>query len=154
MKLRDSGDPLPSSVVALSPWTDMAGTGASIKANAKRDPFFVPEDVERYAQLYLGAQSRETPYASPVYGDFRGLPPLLIHVGEGEMLLDDARNVHAKALAAGGQSELHIFKGAPHVWHLMTPFVPEARVALREVAEFIERYGASTPPGAGTPSCR
>ena len=146
MKLRDSGDPLPASVVSLSPWTDMAGTGESIMANSKRDPFFVPEDVERYAHLYLGTQSRQTPFASPLYGDFSGLPRLLIHAGESEMLLDDARNVHAKAIAAGVSSELRIFKGVPHVWHMMTPFVPEARVALREVAEFIQRNGAGTPP--------
>lgn len=139
MKLRDLGDPLPASVVSLSPWTDMAGTGDSIRTNAKRDPFFVPEDVERYAQLYLGAQSRQTPFASPLYGDFTGLPPLLIQAGESEMLLDDARGVHAKAFAAGVPSELQIFKGVPHVWHLMTPFVPEARVALRQVAEFLGR---------------
>lgn len=137
MKLRDLGEPLPASAVSLSPWTDMAGTGESIRANAKRDPFFVPEDVERYAQLYLGEQSRQTPFASPLYGDFTGLPPLLIQAGENEMLLDDARGVHAQALAAGVPSELQIFKGVPHVWHLMTPLVPEARVALRQVAEFI-----------------
>ena len=139
MKLRDLGDPLPASVVSLSPWTDMAGTGASILANSKRDPFFVPEDVERYAELYLGSQARRTPFASPLYGDFTGLPPLLIQAGENEMLLDDARGVHAKALATGVSSELQIFKGVPHVWHLMTPFVSEARVALRQVAKFLRR---------------
>jgi monoterpene epsilon-lactone hydrolase len=140
MKLRDLGEPLPSSVVSLSPWTDMAGTGKSIMANWKRDPFFVPEDVERYAHIYLGLQSRQTPLASPLYGDFSGLPPLLIHVGASEMLLDDARGVHAKAIAAGVSSELRLFKGMPHVWHLLTPFVPEAPTALREVAEFISRH--------------
>lgn len=147
MKLRDLGDPLPASVVSLSPWTDMAGTGASISAKAKQDPFFVPEDVERYAQLYLGEQSRQTPFASPLYGDFTGLPSLLIHAGEGEMLLDDARNVHAKAIAAGVPSHLKIFKGVPHVWHMMTPFVPEARIALRQVAEFISRSGGLQTAG-------
>lgn len=147
MELRDSSNPLPSSIVSLSPWTDMAGTGESIMANSKRDPFFVPEDVERYAHLYLGAQPRQTPLASPLYGDFSGLPPPLIQIGESEMLLDDARTVHAKAIAAGVASELRIFKGVPHVWHLMTPLVPEARRALREVAEFIKtRSGGLKPP--------
>ena len=144
MKLRDLGEALPASIVSLSPWTDMAGTGESIRANAKRDPFFVPEDVERYAQLYLGTQSRQLPLASPLYGDFTGLPPMLIQVGESEMLLDDARGVHAKAIAAGVSSELQIFPGMPHVWHLMTPFVPEALAALRQVAEFLERNPKST----------
>lgn len=153
MKLRDLGEAMPASVVSLSPWNDLAGTGESIRANAQRDPFFVSEDVERYANLYLGAQSRNTPFASPLYGDFGGLPPLLIHAGENEMLLDDARRVHAKAIAAGVSSKLQVFPGVPHVWHLMTPFVPEAREALRQVAEFIERDGADTDE-AGTPPCR
>ena len=144
MKLRDLGEQLPSSIVCLSPWTDMAGTGESITKNAKRDPFFCMEDVERYANLYLGTQSRQTPLASPLYGDFEGLPPLLIHVGESEMLLDDARKVHAKAIAAGGSSELRIFHSVPHVWQLMTPFVPEARVSLREIAGFITRHWGGT----------
>src|SRR5688500_17534916 len=124
----------------------MAVTGQSILENSKRDPFFVPEDVERYAQLYLASQSRQTPFASPLYGDFAGLPPLLIHAGETEMLLDDARGVHARALAAGVSSELQIVPRVPHVWHLMTPFVPEARVALRQVAEFVKRNPKSQAP--------
>ena len=148
MKLRDLGDHLPSCVVCLSPWTDMAGTGQSIAANSKRDPLFCAEDVERYANLYLGAQARQTLFASPLYGDFSGLPPLLLQVGESEMLLDDARNVHAKAMAAGVSSEVRIFKGVPHVWQLMTPFVPEARIALREMAEFITRHWAGATGSA------
>jgi len=144
MKLRDLGEHLPSSIVCLSPWTDMAGTGGAIAKNAKRDPLFCAEDVERYANLYLGTQSRRTPLASPLYGDFKGLPPLLIHVGESEMLLDDARSVHAKVIAAGGSSELRIFKSVPHVWQLMAPFVPEARVSLREIGRFISRHWAGT----------
>ena len=67
MKLRDSGDPLPSSIVSLSPWTDMAGTGASIMANSKRDPFFVPEDVERYAHLYRHAIEANAPGFPPLW---------------------------------------------------------------------------------------
>ena len=56
MKLRDLDEPLPASVVCLSPWTDMAGTGESILANSESDPLFCPEDVERYAALCLGGR--------------------------------------------------------------------------------------------------
>ena len=138
MKLRDGGEALPGSVVCMSPWTDMAGTGRSVIANSERDPMFSADDIERYASAYLGAESRQTPLASPLYGEFAGLPPLLTHVGESEVLLDDARNAHDKMLAAGGVSELRIFKGVPHGWQFGTPFVPEARESLREIAEFIE----------------
>ena len=154
MKLRELNEPLPSSVVCLSPWTDMVGTGESILANSESDPLFCPGDVERYAALCLGEQPRQTPLASPLYGDFAGLPPLLFHVGESEMLLDDARNAHAKVVAAGGSSELRTFKGVPHSWQLLTPLLPEARISLREIAAFINRHWTKTDETAGNTRAR
>lgn len=148
MKLRDLGEKLPACIACLSPWTDMTGSGDSVLANSERDPMFVAEDLERYASVYLGSHSREDPMASPLLGDFTDMPPLLTHVGESECLLDDARRVHEKMLAAGRSSELRIFKGVPHGWQFGTPFVPEARESLREIAAFIAKSGA------GTPSCR
>jgi len=139
MRLRDSGERLPACVVCLSPWTDMTGSSNSIIANSQRDPMFVAEDLERYASVYLDGESRQHPLASPLYGDFANLPAVLLQVGDTEILLDDARTVHAKVIAAGGSSELRIFKGVPHGWNFGTPFVPEAREALREIAEFIAR---------------
>jgi epsilon-lactone hydrolase len=147
MRLRDLGESLPACVVGLSPWTDMTASGDSIVANSERDPMFVEEDLGRYASAYLGSHSREDPLASPLFGDFAHLPPLLIHVGETECLLDDARQVHDKMLAAGGSSQLRIFQGVPHGWQFGTPFVPEARESLREIAEFIQtRSGGLKPP--------
>ena len=154
MKLRELNEALPSSVVCLSPWTDMAGTGESILANSESDPLFCAEDVERYAALCLGEQARQTPLASPLHGDFAGLPPLLFHVGESEMLLDDARNVHAKVVAAGGSSELRTFKGVPHSWQLLTPLLPEARISLREITAFINRHWANADEAAGNTRAR
>jgi len=148
MRLRDLGESLPACVACLSPWNDMTGSGDSIIANSERDPMFCAEDIGRYASAYLGSQSREDPLASPLFGNFAELPPLLSHVGDTECLLDDARQLHDKMLAAGRSSQLRIFKGVPHGWQFGTPFVPEARTALREIAAFIERHGA------GTPSCR
>jgi acetyl esterase/lipase len=147
MKLRDLSERLPACVVGISPWTDMTASGDSIVANSKCDPMFSGEDIGRYASVYLGLQSREDPLASPLWGDFAHLPPLLIHVGETEVLLDDARRLHDKMLAAGGSSQLRIFKGVPHGWQFGTPFVPEARESLREIAEFIQtRSGGLKPP--------
>ena len=148
MRLRDLGENLPACIVGMSPWTDMTGSGDSIVVNSERDPMFVAEDMERYASLYLGSQSRKDPLASPLHGDFTDLPPLLCHVGETECLLDDARQVHAKMLAAGGSSQLRIFKEVPHVWQFGTPFVPEARESLQEIADFIQTRSGGFKPSS------
>jgi acetyl esterase/lipase len=140
MTLRDSGAPLPASLVCLSPWTDMTGNSATIKANAERDPMFVAEDCHRYSSAYLGEHSRLDPLASPLLGNLAGLPPMLIQVGRNEVLLDDARSLHEKVRATGGSSELHIFEGVPHGWHFGAPFVPESNEALRQIAEFVNRH--------------
>jgi epsilon-lactone hydrolase len=139
LRLRDAGDPLPASLVCLSPWTDMTGNSKSIAANADRDPMFVAEDVHRYADAYLGNQTRLEPLASPLLGNLADLPPMLIQVGRNEVLLDDARSLDDKVRAAGGSSELHIYESVPHGWHFGAPFVPESREALRQIAEFIGR---------------
>ncbi len=140
MRLRDGGEPLPACLVCLSPWTDMTGRGVSIIANSERDPMFVAKDIERYASAYLGRGSPHDPLASPLLGDLAGLPPLLLQVGRDEVLLDDARAVHEKVVAAGGSSELRIFDRVFHGWHFGAPFVPEARQALNEITEFINQH--------------
>jgi epsilon-lactone hydrolase len=146
MRLRESGEPLPACLVCLSPWTDMTASGESITANSGCDPMFVTEDIHRYANAYLGRESPHNPLASPLLGDLKGLPPLLLQVGRNEVLLDDARALHAKVIAASGSSTLRIFDGVFHGWHFGTPFVPEARKALREIADFVIWSGALKPP--------
>ena len=117
----------------------MTGRSNSLTANSERDSMFVAEDIERYASAYLGDQSRDNPLASPLLADLSGLPPMLIQVGQDEVLLDDARGVDAKVRVAGGSSKLRIYKEVPHGWHYGAPFVPETRLALKEVADFIRR---------------
>jgi epsilon-lactone hydrolase len=146
MALRDRGENLPACVACLSPWADMTGSGESITVNSERDAMFRGEDIGAYASAYLGSQSPITPLASPLFGNFAGLPPLYIEVGESEVLRDDARQVHRKALAAGVSSELRIVKGVSHGWQFGAPFVPEARESLREIAAFITRSGGLKPP--------
>jgi len=140
LQLRDVGEPLPACLVCLCPWTDMTSESDSLTANSERDSMFVGEDIERYANVYLGNHSRSDPLASPLLADLAGLPPLLIQVGRDEVLLDDARSLHAKVQAAGGSSTLHIYEHVPHGWHYGAPFVPETRAALREIAEFVARH--------------
>ena len=139
LRLRDFGEPLPGCLVCLSPWTDMTSASETLAVNGECDSMFVSEDIERFASVYLGDHSRRDPLASPLLADLSGLPPTLIQVGREEVLLDDARNLHARILAAGGSSELHIYEDVPHGWHYGAPFVPETGQALREAAEFIRR---------------
>jgi acetyl esterase/lipase len=98
------GLPLPACEVCFSPWTDLAGTGASIRFNDGRCATFHTETIAEFAAVYLGEQSPFNPYASPAHADLSGLPPLLLQVGSTELLLDDTRIVHNKIQATKGIS--------------------------------------------------
>lgn len=140
--LRDAGDPLPAAGVLFSPWTDLAATGATIESNDGLDPMFCGAAIGRAARFYIGDADPTDPYLSPLYADFTGLPPLLIQVGSTEVLLDDARRVADGARAAGVKVEFEVWPAMPHVWHLWTPYVPEAKAALERAAQFIRLHAA------------
>ncbi|WP_175836924.1 alpha/beta hydrolase [Burkholderia anthina] len=137
--LRDRGEPLPAGAILFSPWTDLAGTGATMRTNDGPDPMFAGAALPKAAKLYLGDEAATHPYASPFYADFTGLPPLYIQVGSTEVLLDDSRRVADKAKAAGVPVEIEIWPDMPHVWQLYTPMVPESRDALDRAAAFLRR---------------
>jgi acetyl esterase/lipase len=139
LKLRDSGLPLPAAAVVLSPWTDLALTGASITLNAKFDAMVHAEDVPKFAADYLAGADPRHPYASPLYGDPTGLPPTLIQVGSEEVLRDDAVRMVERMQRAHCQAELQLWPGMPHVWHLFAPILPEAREAIVEISKFLQR---------------
>jgi epsilon-lactone hydrolase len=142
LALRDAGDPLPAGGLLFSPWTDLAATGASITSNDGRDPMFVGAAVGRAARLYLADADPRNPWASPVYGRFDGLPPLLIQVGDTEVLLDDSTRVADEARAAGVTVELEIWPKMPHAFQMFAPFMPEANRALDHAARFVRSVAA------------
>ncbi len=135
--LRDRGRPAPGCAFVYSPWADLAATGASIAANAARDCMFEEATIRESAKRYAGSLDLKDPRVSPLYGDFRGLPPLLILASEDEMLIDDARRVAEKAKAAGVDVRFEPQGGLCHVWPLFYPLFPEARQALALTGEFI-----------------
>lgn len=137
LRARDAGLPLPACAVCFSPWTDLAGTGASLHFNDGRCAMFRPENITEFASAYLGAASPFDPYVSPVCADLSGLPPLLLQVGSTELLLDDSRRVHEKIQAAKGVSQLEIYDDVMHGWQMLDGLVPEARAALQQAAAFI-----------------
>jgi acetyl esterase/lipase len=136
-RLRDENRPLPAAVAVLSPWTDLALTGASLQRNAEADPMLDVAELPRAARAYLDGADPRHPWASPIYGDLSGLPPALIQVGGDEILLDDAARLAARLDRAGGIARLEIWPRMPHVWHLFAPVLPEARRAIGRVGDFL-----------------
>jgi epsilon-lactone hydrolase len=139
LRCRDEGRlPLPAAVVALSPWTDLALTGTSLRRNARADPFIDAADLAPLAGFYLAGANPRNPYASPLYGDPTGLPPTLIQVGSDEILRDDATRMADRLRAAGCEVALEIWPRMPHVWHLFAAVMPEARRAIAAAGAFVQ----------------
>ncbi|HBS31296.1 MAG TPA: alpha/beta hydrolase [Parvularcula sp.] len=135
--LRERGRPMPACAFVYSPWADLAATGASMTANAARDCMFQEASIREGAKRYAGALALDDPRVSPLYGDFRGLPPLLILASEDEMLFDDARRVAEKARGEGVDVRFEPRGGLCHVWPLFHPLYPEAKEALALTGDFV-----------------
>jgi acetyl esterase/lipase len=128
-----NADPAPRLVVALSPWTDLALTSPSMLTRDAADPIWSAAALAEMAQLYLGNADSRNPQASPVYADRVGLPPLLIHVGASEILLDDALR-YAEGVK---DVEVHIWEGMLHVFPANAGILDAADSALDNIGQFI-----------------
>ncbi len=137
LALRAAGDPLPAAAVCISPLTDMAFTGESIKSKADVDLILDFNKEAQFTKMYLGDTNPRDPLASPLYADLRGLPRLLIQVGSDEILLSDSTRLAEKARAAGVDVTLEVWEGMQHVWHFAASLIPEGRNAIRRIGEFI-----------------
>ena len=138
LALKSQGLPLPACAVCLSPWTDLEGTGGSAQPGGADDPMIELEGLRDMGRLYAGEDLRN-PLAAPLYGDYAGLPPLLIQVGTRELLLDDSTRVAEKAEQVGVEVSLEIEPGLIHVWQALGPDVPESITAVNSIGEFIRR---------------
>jgi monoterpene epsilon-lactone hydrolase len=135
--LRDAGNSLPAGAVALSPATDLAFSGESHKTRAHLDPFFSNIGSNTILEDYYTNHDPRHPLISPLYADLRGLPPLLIHVGDHETLLDDAVRFGDRAVASGVEAKTVVWAGMFHVFQMFAPILPEARRANAQIAAFI-----------------
>jgi acetyl esterase/lipase len=139
VKLRDDGTRLPAGAFLLSPWVDLALTGASIHTRAALDPLTTYHALHRAARYYVHDHDVQHPLASPLYADLTGLPPLLIHVGDHELLLNDATRLADQARAVGVAVDIEVWNEMWHVWHAWADELPEARAALATIAAWIEK---------------
>jgi monoterpene epsilon-lactone hydrolase len=135
--LRDSNKLLPAGAVAISPATDFTASGDSYKTRIHLDPFFSNMGTTSILDDYIKNHDPRHPLLSPLYADLSGLPPLLIHVGDHEILLDDAVAFGDKAVAAGVEAKTVVWPEMFHVFHMFGPFLPEAKRANAEIVDFI-----------------
>ena len=139
LSLRAAGDPMPAGAALISPWTDLTVSGESAKTRAAVDPMIAPHQILPAGQMYLGTADARNPLASPVFADLHGLPPLLIHVGNDETLLDDSARVARNAYEAGVDVTLRVAPGMWHVWHASAAVMPEAQLAVDEIGAFVKQ---------------
>jgi acetyl esterase/lipase len=135
--LRDAGEPLPAAAVAISPWADLELTGESLRTRAAVDVLLRLDGLPEAAGWCLAGQDPRHPCASPIHADLRGLPPILIHVGDAEILLDDSTRLAARASAAGVDVTLEVWDDMPHVWHVFAGLLPEADQAVERIGEWL-----------------
>jgi sialidase-1 len=138
LALKERKRPLPAGAIAISPGTDFTLSSQSLKS--VYDPIISSRTMPEFRERYLRGTDPRNPLASPVYGDFRGLPPLLIQTGEHEMLRDDSIRVAKKARADGVPVSLEIWPGMVHVFQIRG--LPESREAVRRIGEFVKSQRA------------
>lgn len=139
LAIRDEGLPLPAAGVALSPWLDLTCTSPSYQTNARRDISTLGSwDV--WNHYYIGPNDPCHPWISPVYGDLHGLPPILIVVGDHEIMLDDSVRFAEKAKAAGVAVDLRVWQDMVHCFPLLAPMFPEAIQGWDEMIAFIMQH--------------
>jgi epsilon-lactone hydrolase len=142
--LRDAGDPQPAGAALISPWTDLTFSGASHDTRLELDPMCSRTSLSPSAEAYVGAGDPKTPLISPAHADLTELPPLLIHVGDHETLLDDSSMLAERAAADGVDVDLWVAPEMIHVWHVFAGMVPESDVALAKMGRWIKvRLAAS-----------
>ena len=147
MRLRERGLPLPCCGVLISPFTDMSCSGRSIVTNAGVDPMFGRIST-LHVRFYLGANDPRDPLCSPLFGNFDGLPPLMVQVGSTERLLDDSLRLATRVRRAGGTLHLQVWNEMPHVWQAMA--LPESAQAIAALGQFIAQHHRRAQLALGT----
>ena len=140
---RERGVPQADGGICISAWSDLAITGETYETRAEQDPMISKDGgIEGMAAMYLGGADAETPLASPLYADYAGIPPLLMQVGDHEVLLSDTTRVAEKARAAGVEVTEEVWDEMFHVWHMFSPMLPEGQQAIERIGEWVRQHAA------------
>lgn len=143
LSLKQAGDDLPAAAICMSPVTDLAKEGQSMRTKVDLDPMVQPRSSAAYAQRYIAGGDVKAPLASPLYADLEGLPPLLLLVGTWEVLLDDSTRFAAKAQSAGVAVDLEVWEEMIHIWPFFAAILPEGQQAIERMGAFIRKHAAN-----------
>jgi len=136
---RDKGLPLPAAALPLSPWFDMEAVGDSMDFNNGKDLLLQRDWVKSMALMFVGEGGNiKDQYANPLYADLKGLPPIYIHVGGDEVLLDDSRRFAEKAMQANVAIKVDIFPGMQHTFQMAAGRAPESNDSINRLAEWVK----------------
>lgn len=149
-----AGLPLPAAGAAFSPWANLEHTGASATNRDGLDPLCTREMLSQMASLFLGGALPNDPDASPVFADVRGLPPILVQIGENEVMLSDAMRLATHLAENRVRVSLEVWPGMFHVWHKYAATLPEGMQALRNASVFLEQAFAGLPGQVAGPDGR
>lgn len=139
LALREAGAQMPRAAVLMAPWTDLSASSPSYERLWQNDPVIDPQRLREAGSWYAGRRNPRDPMASPLFAELGGLPPMLIHVGGGEVMLDDSTRFADAAAAAGCRVTLKIWPELWHVFHNAAPEVPEASEAIAEIGQFVRQ---------------
>jgi len=138
LAIRDSKRALPLASALIAPWVDITGAGDSRSENQDKEALLDGRALILGGERFRGELEATDPVCSPLFGDQSGLPPVLIQVGEEEILRDDSVRLAAKITEASGTVQLDVWPKVYHVWHRSAAMVPEARKAIKDIAQFFE----------------
>jgi acetyl esterase/lipase len=150
LSLREAGVALPSCAYLMSPYADLTLSGETLAGKSELDPLLSPEGLRARVPDYVGGADAADPYISPIFGDLRGLPPLLIQVGSHEVLLSDALRLAGRAAIADVPVTLEVTPGVPHVFQAYAGLLDEAGAALDRASAFVRTQLVHSPSRAHT----
>jgi salicylate hydroxylase len=151
MDVRDLGLPRPAGLIALSPFVDCTLASESIARLEGQDPIIDRDILTYMATSYFQAAPASSPRISPVYGNFSGLPPMLIQASDSEVLVDDAKRLAAAAKKAGVDVTLELYPERLHIFSVF-PFLESSRKSLESIAKFAKHRRARVRPNDMTAS--
>lgn len=138
--LRDNKEDLPAAMALFSPLTDITLSAKSYITNAKKDPLVSLDDQKILVEAYASGQDTKNPLISPRFGNFEGFPPILIHTGTDEVLIEDSLNVVETARRDKVEVTFKLWKDMFHVFTIFPTYTPEGKKSLKEVAAYIKQY--------------
>ncbi len=137
---RDKGLPMPGLAIGISPWVDMTLSGVSMRENPPTDVMLQPEDIIGFRTKYLADADAKHPYASPLFADLKGLPPVMLQAAGDEVLRDDSVMFAAALRSAGIPVELDVWPGLFHVFEFAWRFLPQSNEAIVKMGDFVRRH--------------